>query len=53
MERLKYEGTSLSSSDLLKICVKTGASWPAQVFKQAGVTLSRPGAFLLLFFLKT
>ncbi len=30
-----------------------GASWSAQVFKQAGVTPSGPGGFLLLFFLKT
>ncbi len=35
MERLKHEGTSHSSSDLLKICVKMGASWSAQVFRQA------------------
>ncbi len=42
-----------SSSDLLKICVKMGASWSAQVFRQAGDTPSGPGAFLLLFFLKT
>ncbi len=53
VERLKQEGTSHSSSDLLKICVKMGASWSAQVFIQAGVTPSGPGAFLLLFFLKT
>ncbi len=53
VERLKHEGTSHSSSDLLKICVKMGASWSAQVFRQAGVTPSGPGAFLLLFFLKT
>ncbi len=53
VERLKHEGTSHSSRDLLKICVKMGASWSAQVFRQIGVTLSRPGAFLLLFFLKT
>ncbi len=51
--RLKHEGTSHSSSDLLKIFVKMGASWSAQDFRQAGVTLSGPGAFLLLFFLKT
>ncbi len=48
VERLKHEGTSHSSSDLLKICVKMGASWSAQDFRQAGVTLSGPGAFLLL-----
>ncbi len=53
VERLKQEGTSHRSSHLLKICVKMGASWSAQVFRQAGVTPSGPGAFLLLFFLKT
>ncbi len=53
VERLKHEGTSHSSSDLLKICVKMGASWSAQDFIQAGVTPSGPGAFLFLFFLKT
>ncbi len=53
VERLKHEGTSHSSSDLLKICVKMVASWSAQVFRQAGDTPSGPGAFLLLFFLKT
>ncbi len=53
VEHLKHEGTSHSSSDLLKICVKMGASWSAQVFRQAGDTPSGPGAFLLLFFLKT
>ncbi len=53
VERLKHEGTSHSSSDLLKICVKMGASWSAQVFRQAGDTPSGPDAFLLLFFLKT
>ncbi len=47
------EGTSHSSSDLLKICEKMGASWSAQVIRQAGVTPSGPGDFLLLFFLKT
>ncbi len=46
-------GTTHSSSDLLKICVKMGASWSAQDFRQTGVTLSGPGAFLLLFILKT
>ncbi len=30
-----------------------GASWSAQVLRQAGKTLSGPGAFLLLFSLKT
>ncbi len=45
--------TSHSSSDLLKICVKMGASWSALDFRQTGVTPSGPGAFLLLFSLKT
>ncbi len=53
VERLKHEGTLHSSSDLLKICVKMGASWSAQDFRQIGVTPSGSGAFLLLFFLKT
>ncbi len=53
MKRLKHEGTLHSSSDLLKICVKMGPSWSAQDFRQTGVTPSGPGAFLLLFFLKT
>ncbi len=53
VERLKHDGTSHSSSDLLKICVKMGASWSAQDFRQTGVTPPGPGAFLLLFFLKT
>ncbi len=58
VERLKHEGTSHSSSDLLKICVKMGASWSAHDFRQAGVTPSGSGAFLILFlscsfFLKT
>ncbi len=53
VERLKHEGTSHSSSDLLKICVKMGASWSAQDLRQAGDTPSGPGAFLLLFFMKT
>ncbi len=52
MERFKHEGTSHSSSDLLKIFVKMGAGWSAQVLRQAGDTSSGPGAFLLLFFLK-
>ncbi len=39
VESLKHEGTSHSSSDLLKICVKVGASWSAQDFRQAGVTV--------------
>ncbi len=33
--------------------MKMGASWSAQVFRQAADTPSGPGAFLLLFFLKT
>ncbi len=49
VEYLKHEGTSHSSSDLLKICVKMGASWSAQDFRQTGVTPSGSGAFLLLF----
>ncbi len=36
VECLKHEGTSHSSSDLLKICVKMGASWSAQDFRQTG-----------------
>ncbi len=53
VEHFKHEGTSHSFSDLLKIFVKMGASWSAQVLRQAGDTLSGPGAFLLLFSLKT
>ncbi len=53
VEHWKHDRTLHSSSDLLKICVKMGASWSAQVFRQAGYTPSGPGAFLLLFFLKT
>ncbi len=53
VEHLKHEGTSHSSSDLLKICVKMGTSWSAHVLRQAGDTPSGPGAFLLLFSLKT
>ncbi len=53
VEHLKHEGTSHSSSDLLKILVKMGASWSSQDFRQAGDTPSGPGALLLLFFLKT
>ncbi len=53
VEHLKHEGTSHSSSDLLKIFVKMGVSWSAQVLRQAGDTLSGPGAFLILFSLKT
>ncbi len=40
VESLKQEGTSHSSSDLLKICVKMGASWLAQDFRQTSVTPS-------------
>ncbi len=50
VERLKHEGTSHSSSDLLKIFVKIGASWSAQDFSQDGVTPSGPGAFFLFCF---
>ncbi len=53
VERLKHKGTSHSSSDLLKICVKMGASWSAQDVRQAGVRLSGPGAFFLFCFRKT
>ncbi len=53
VERLKHEGTSHSSSDLLKICVKMGASWSALNFRLTGVTPCGPGALLLLFFLNT
>ncbi len=42
VERLKHEGTSRSSSDLLKIFVKMGASLSAQDFRQAGLTSSNP-----------
>ncbi len=45
VEHYKHEGTSHSSSDLLKIRVKMGASWSAQVFRQAGDT---PPCHLLL-----
>ncbi len=37
VERLKQERTSHISRYLLKICEKMGASWSAQVFRQAGV----------------
>ncbi len=47
VERLKHEGTLHSSSDLLKIFVKMGASWSAQDSRQAGVTPTGPGAFFL------
>ncbi len=45
VERLKHEGTLPSSSDLLKIFVKIGASWSAQDFRQTGVTQSEPRCF--------
>ncbi len=41
---MTHEGISHSSSHLLKIFVKMGASWLAQVLRQAGDTLSGPGA---------
>ncbi len=47
VEHLKHEGTSHSSSDLLKIFVNMGASWLARDFRQTGVTLSGPGSYLL------
>ncbi len=50
VERLKHEGTSHSSSDLLKIRVKMGASWSAQDFRQTGVKPSGPGSFLVMLF---
>ncbi len=53
VEHLKQQGTSHNSSDLLKICVKMGASRSAQSFKQAGETPSGPEAFLDFCFLKT
>ncbi len=40
VERLKQEGTSHSSSDLLKINVKMDDSWTAQALRQAGETPS-------------
>ncbi len=43
VEHLKHE----------MICVKMGARWSAQNFRQTGVTPPGPGAFLLLFSLKT
>ncbi len=53
VERLKHEGTSHSSSDLLKIFVKMEASWSAHDFRQAVVTPCGPGAFSLFCFWKT
>ncbi len=46
VKHLKHWGTYHSTSDLLKMFVKMGASWTAQVLRQAGDTLSGPGAFL-------
>ncbi|XP_051536710.1 leukemia inhibitory factor receptor-like isoform X2 [Myxocyprinus asiaticus] len=40
VKRSKPQGTSHCSSDLLKICVKMGASWSAQAFKETGHQLS-------------
>ncbi len=51
--RLKQQGTSHSSRDLLKICVKMGASWSAQTFRPAGEIPSGPEAILDFCFLKT
>ena len=42
VERLKQEGTSHSSGDLFKICMKLGASCSAQTFRQKGDTASVP-----------
>ncbi len=53
VELLKQQVTLHSSRDLFKICVKMGASWSAQIFKQAGETPSGPEAFLDFCFLKT
>ncbi len=53
VERLKQQGTLHSSRDLLKICVKIGASWSIQTFRQAGEIPSGPEAFLDFCFLKT
>ncbi len=52
MERLKQQGTLHCSRDLLKICVKMGASWSAQTFRQAGEIPSGPEVFLDFCFLK-
>ncbi len=53
VERLKQEGTSHSSSDLLKINVKMDDSWTAQALRQAGEIPSGPLAFLIFCLLKT
>ncbi len=50
--RLKPQGTLHSSRDLLNICVKMGARWSAQTFRQAG-EIPGPEAFLNFYFLKT
>jgi len=52
VECLKQQGTVHSSRDLLKICVKIGASWSAQTFRKAGEISSGPEAFLDFCFLK-
>ncbi len=53
VERLKQEGTFIQLQRSVEDLCEDGASWSAQDFRQAGVTPSGPGAFLLLFFLKT
>ena len=53
VELLKHEGTSHSSSDVLKIFVKMGASCSAQTLRQEGDTASGPGAFLIFCFWKS
>ncbi len=50
VEHLKQQGTLHSSRDLLKICVKMGASWSAA---QTGEIPSGLEAFLDLSYLKT
>ncbi len=52
VERLKQQGSSHNSRDLLKISVKMGASWSAQTFRQTGEIPSGPEAFLDFCFLK-
>ncbi len=46
VEHLKQQGTPHNLRDLLKICVKMGASWSAQTFRQAGEIPSGPEALL-------
>lgn len=53
IEHLKEHGTTHCSSNLLKICVKIGASWLAQSLRHAGETSSEPEAFLVFCFRKT